>query len=94
MHISCSGTARIKHATTGEIYEILSDQLHWDCESNGERQMGDELRHFAELEHADLGSLTWEVFEYPTGAFNHQNAEVGNHEILDDFDITLEHEPD
>lgn len=97
MEVYCKGTARIRHHTTREIYEIESDELDWDAVGGDERQMGSETHYEAVVEHPELGELTWGLWEYPEGIENYQNTDVGPHEVVEDFDYGLEHgepEPD
>ncbi|AUR04577.1 hypothetical protein PhaeoP72_02625 [Phaeobacter inhibens] len=97
MEICCSGTARIRHVSSGEIFDIEADELDWDIVGGDERQMGPETHFEAAIEHPDLGMLTWEIGEYPAGVENYRNTNAGGHEIVHDFDYGLEHsepEPD
>lgn len=91
MHVRCTGVAIIEHAQTGRRYHFPADELDWDQEGTGERQMGDEIRHWAELEHDDLGSLVWEIYEYPVGAENYSETNVGKHKLIQDVHYSLEH---
>ncbi|RXH24111.1 hypothetical protein XH99_28905 [Bradyrhizobium nanningense] len=93
MEVFCIGTARIRHSQTGEIYEIGSDDLDWDMVGGDEQSMGPEFRYEASVEHADLGTLTWSLWEYPVGIQNARETDVGQHELLHDFDYGLEHGP-
>ncbi|MGJ5208125.1 hypothetical protein [Bradyrhizobium sp. HKCCYLR20261] len=93
MQVYCLGTARIRHHDTGEIYEIESDELDWEIVDSDERGMGEALHHEASVDHPVLGLLTWGLWEYPVGAQNHEATDVGQHEIVEDFDYGLEHEP-
>lgn len=92
MQVYCRGTARIKHRETGEIHEIESDELDWEIVDSEERGMGPELHHEASVDHPALGLLSWSLWEYPVGVENHDDTNVGQHEILEDFDYGLEHE--
>ncbi|MGY3510653.1 hypothetical protein [Bradyrhizobium lupini] len=97
MEVYCTGTARIRHRQTGQVYEVENDELDWDMVGSDERNMGPEFRYEASVEHADLGTVTWSLWEYPVGIQNYQNTDVGGHELLQDFDYGLEHgapEPD
>ena len=94
MRVICDGTARIKHKDTGAIYEIASDELDWDAVSTDERDMGPEVHYAAFVEHPDLGLLTWSLWEYPEGIQNYKETQVCGHEVVDDFNYGLEHEPD
>jgi hypothetical protein len=97
MEVYCRGIARIRHASTNEIFEIESDELDWDAVGGDERQMGPEIHYEAAIDHPELGDLTWGLWEYPVGIENHHITDVGKHEIIEDFDYGLEHgepEPD
>jgi SIR2-like domain len=97
VNIYCRGAARIRHMATGEIYEIESDELDWDAVGGDERQMGPEIHYEAILEHPALGELRWSLWEYPIGAENRHETNVGGHGVLEDFEFGLEHdepEPD
>lgn len=97
MDVYCRGTAQIRHNQTGDIYEIESDELHWDAGGGDERQMGSEIHYEAVIDHPELGELSWGLWEYPIGIENYQNTDVGPHEVIEDFDYGLEHdepEPD
>jgi hypothetical protein len=96
MRIETVGTARIRHKETGEIHEIDSDEVDdlWEQVGGSERQMGPENEYAAELQHPDLGDLVWRLWEYPVGAENFQQQDLNGHELVQDFDISLVHEPD
>ncbi|MFY1713327.1 hypothetical protein J3366_17755 [Tritonibacter mobilis] len=91
MEIYCRGVARIRHAATGEIFEIENDELDWDAVGGHERSMGSEIHYEAEIDHPELGDLTWGLWEYPIGIENHNITYVGEHEVVEDFDYGLEH---
>lgn len=94
MHIETTGTARIKHKETGEIFEIEADELDWQSVGGSERQMGPETEYEAALSHNELGDLTWSLWEYPAGAENYQSNRLNGHELLENFEISLEHDPE
>jgi hypothetical protein len=85
MQVYCNGSARIKHKTTGSIYEVKSDELDWDAVGGDERQMGPEIHYEAAVEHPELGMLVWSLWEYPSGIENHKETNVGKHELIEDF---------
>lgn len=87
------GKARIRHAETGEIYEIGADRIDFEAVGSHERGMGLETRYSAIVDHPQLGQLVWDLWEYPVGAENHRNTDVGTHELLEDIDFGLQHEP-
>lgn len=92
MEVYCSGVARIRHKTTGEIHEIESEELDWDAVGGDERQMGLEIHYEAVLEHPELGELTWGLWEYPVGMENYSDTGVGDHEVIEDLSYGLRHE--
>jgi hypothetical protein len=94
MLVYCKGTARIRHKTTGSIHEVESNELDWDQVGSHERQMGPEIHYDAVIEHPELGTLTWSLWEYPLGIENYNQTELGEHELIEDFDYGLEPEPD
>lgn len=85
MPVDVTGVARIRHAETGTVYSIDPDELDWDQIGADERAMGAEVTYEAAIEHPDLGSLTWTVWEYPVGAYNHHETEIGSHTLLENF---------
>ncbi|MGH1352776.1 MAG: hypothetical protein ACRBBN_18515 [Methyloligellaceae bacterium] len=87
------GKARIKHAETGKIYEINGGQLSFEIVGVDERGMGAETTYSALLDHPDLGQLTWSLWEYPVGAENYRETDVGIHQLLEDIEYGLQHEP-
>ena len=89
-----SGVAHIRHAKTGEIFEVEDDELVFETVSSEERQMGPQVHHAAEIEHPTLGRLVWEIWEYPIGAENLKKTDVGEHELVKDLEYGLQHEPD
>lgn len=93
-YVSASRTARIQHAQTGEIFEIDADELDFDAVGSDERNMGPEIHHQAVLEHPSLGTLSWDLWEYPVGAENMTETDAGEHTVLENIEFGLEHEPD
>lgn len=94
MQVYCDGIARIRDRTTGSIYEIKSHELEWDQVGADERRMGQEIRYEALVEHPELEMLTWSLWEYPQGIENHHQTDIGDHELIEDFDYGLQHVPD
>ena len=94
MPIETKGTARIRHKDTGGIFEIEADELEWQAVGGSERQMGSEIEYAAEMDHPELGELAWRLWEYPVGAENYQDEDLGGHELIENFEISLVHEPD
>lgn len=91
MKVYCRGIARIRHASTDEIFEIESSELYWDAVGGEERQMGPEINYEATIDHPELGDLIWSLWEYPIGIENYHDTNVGEHEVIEDFDYGLEH---
>jgi hypothetical protein len=85
MSIDVSGVARIRHADNGTVYTVDPDELEWDEFGSEERGIGAEVTHVAVVEHSELGNLSWTVWEYPVGAFNSQETDVGRHTLLENF---------
>ncbi|MCF6302501.1 MAG: hypothetical protein L3J13_04780 [Devosiaceae bacterium] len=94
MEIYCDGVARIKDKNTGTVFEIDPQELEWACVSEDERGMGPEYYYQAELEHEELGAISWSVNEYPVGAENFQSQEMNGHELIENFNYGLKHVPD
>jgi hypothetical protein len=93
-YVAATGTARIRHAETGEVFEIAAYELDFQAVGADERNMGPEVHHQADVEHPELGTLVWGLWEYPIGIQNMQETDVGEHELLEDISYGLEHEPD
>lgn len=87
MYIEATGVARISHAETGEVFEIDSDDIEWEPIATSERQMGEETIYGFEINHERLGTLRWELSEYPIGVTNHITHQIGEHELVDDFEF-------
>jgi hypothetical protein len=96
MQIKTSGTAIIRHKDTGQVFEIEADEISdlWDSVGADEEPMGTRTTWEASIELPELGTLTWQLWEYPEGAFNGTDTDVDGHELMSDFQITLEHDPE
>jgi len=94
MILYARGTATIEHGETSEQFEIYDEELEWEPISGSERSMGQETIYQALVDHDELGDLRWTVTEYPVGAENFKETDVGKHRVISDFDYGLEHEPD
>lgn len=90
----CRGRARIRAGRSGPIYTIESLELDWEVVDASPRQMGTESHYQAVVDHVELGSLTWNLWEYPEGMENYSETDVGGNELISDFDYGLAHEPD
>ena len=88
------GSARLRHATTGEIFTIPADELEWAEFAADERQMGTEIGYSAEIDHPRLGIISWELWEYPVGAENMRETHTNGHELLENIDFGLQDFPD
>ena len=84
----------VRHSRSGLVYEIESDELEWDVEGGDEGQMGGRNRWYAEVQHNELGTLVWSLWEYPVGAEEYQDQDLNGHVLVKDFDIYLAHDPD
>lgn len=91
MKVYCRGVARVRHVASGKIFEIEANALHWDAVGGDDRKMGSEIHYEAVVNHSELGELTWGLWEYPVGAENYRNTDVGRHELVEDLDYGLEH---
>lgn len=94
MIIYARGTAIIQHRDSGEQFEIYDDELDWEPVGSDDRSMGAETIYEALVEHDELGNLRWTISEYPAGAENFKETNVGVHRVVEDFDYGLEHEPE
>lgn len=93
MIISTSGSAKIQHNITKQIFIIEIDELEWDLVTSDERQMGQYVQYEAQVEHEDLGILKWELHEYPLGVQDYRNTDVGEHHLIRDLNYKLTNEP-
>lgn len=93
MIIYAQGTAIIEHRDSGEKFEIYDDELDWEPVGGDDRGMGPETIYEALIEHEELGDLRWTISEYPAGAENFKETNVGVHRVVQDFDYGLKHEP-
>ncbi|SFQ72478.1 hypothetical protein [Donghicola eburneus] len=94
MIIYARGTAIIEHRDSGEKFKIYDDELDWEPVDGDDRGMGPETIYEALIEHDELGDLRWTISEYPAGAENFKETNVGVHRVVQDFDYGLEHEPE
>lgn len=56
--------------------------------------MGPEVIWATEVHHPELGELRWELYEYPQGSAKLTAHEINGHELLRDFSVGINHEPD
>lgn len=78
------------------MFEIEADEISdlWDSVGADEEPMGTRTTWEASIELPELGTLTWQLWEYPEGALNGTDTDVDGHELVSDFQITLEHDPE
>lgn len=95
MHIEASGTAIFRVNESGELISIRADELDWDSEGDGERQMGAEVVHRA-IHSIGGFFVTWSIWEYPIGVENHKDTEYSKDSLtmLQDIDYGLAHDPE
>ncbi|KZK80871.1 KAP family P-loop domain protein [Pseudovibrio sp. Ad46] len=94
MEIHCDGIAIIEKNGSKEKFEVFADELDWEVTGGEERGMGPSTTFEAIVDHDDLGRLSWVLTEYPVGAQNYNNTDVGKHRLIQDLDYRLEHEPE
>ncbi|MBO9407646.1 hypothetical protein J7399_09415 [Shimia sp. R9_1] len=94
MTMTTVGTAQVQSSTSNKVYDIFSDELDWEVVSSHERDMGPEKLWSAHIEHDELGTLRWEVTEYPEGFLGEIVRDLNGHEIVQDFSVSLDYETD
>ena len=94
MTISPTGQATIRSKDDGQRYVIQAKDLEWNQVSGDERQMGPEFQYLGEIDHPTLGTLTWSVWEYPIGMFNHSDQDVNGHTLEANFTFDPQFEKD
>ena len=92
MIINCTGIAIIEGNLSGRRFEIHSDELDWEVKAVQIRPLGTKTHYRASIEHEILGTLSWNLWEYPVGLQNYNSTEVGQSSIIKDFDYNLEYE--
>ena len=88
--INTSGKSVIKHAETGEIYEIESDLIDFKVIEIQNQNTDSEIICSAVVDHAQLGRLVWSIWEYPSGTENDRDTDVGPHELIQDINFELD----
>lgn len=56
--------------------------------------MGPENEYTGEIEHPQLGTLSWLIVEYPVGSENYKATDINGHILLEDFDYGLKSAPE
>ena len=93
MHVEADGVAIFKVIETGELVSIKADDLIWDSEMDGDRQMGNEITHLAEF-FIDGHPVTWRITEYPVGVENYKETDYSDEvlSLVKDINYWLEHD--
>ena len=87
MPIIPTGQAIIKSKDDGQSYVIQAKELDWNQISADERKMGPEIQYLGEIEHPELGNLSWSVWEYPIGMFNDSDQDISGHTLESNFNF-------
>lgn len=87
--ITAIGTARVRHAQTGKVYELDAAGFEFTPSASEARGMGPETTHEAIINHPQLGELRLTVWEYPVGVENHRDFDVGPHTLVEDIEVEL-----
>ena len=87
--IRVEGKAKIEHISSGEVYVIDSGEVEIEIAESHERAMGSEILYSVTFDHSILGELRWSIWEYPIGAHNHEEIDVGPHTLLEDFGFSF-----
>lgn len=90
MKIYCRGTARIRHGQTGQTFAIEGGELDWNVVDRFVRDNAVQLHHQAVVHRAELGSISWDLWEYPEGIEVSRRATTGPHQLLVDLDYGLD----
>ncbi|WP_339746370.1 hypothetical protein [uncultured Maricaulis sp.] len=88
-----TGTALIRHAETGIVYEIPAADILFETTGYEDRKMGPEFRHEASVHHLGLGELAWLIWEYPSGVENDRETVVEPHFLMRDIEIDFNANP-
>lgn len=92
MKITAKNVARIKHSLTGKVFVISGNDLVWEVFESHGRSMGVEIIYTGVVEHEELGELQWSISEYPVGFPEDPFVEVGDHQIVSDFEFQYDFE--
>ena len=94
MHVEASGTATFRVDATGQTVSVSASDLDWDCQGNGDGDMGPELMHTAEFDVVGH-TVAWNILEYPEGVENHNDTHVPKGiTLVKDIDYFLVHDSD
>lgn len=84
MTMKPSGVSIVEHAQSKQRFDIPHNHIDWES-SGSERRMGSETHYHGSLDHPVLGQIVWNVWEYPVGAFNHDDHDMNGHQLIEDF---------
>ena len=82
------GFAKIEDQNGREQYTIAPSELTWELISRF--GVKNEIFFEAKINHPHLGELAWRVWEYPPTARNSTETDIGNHKLIEDFELGLE----
>lgn len=85
MTITPTGQAIIRSSDDGQRYVIDAKELDWYQVSADERAMGPDIEYFGDIDHPELGTLSWSVWEYPVGMLNNTNEDTNGHTLEKNF---------
>ena len=94
MRISTTGSAIVRHSDTGELFKIEPDEMDWEVVASDERDMGADRLWSASTSRDELGDIRWEMSEYPEGFLGELVSYLNGHELVQNFSVEIEHEPD
>jgi hypothetical protein len=94
MRISTTGKAIVRHSETGELFEIEPDEIDWEVVASEDRDMGPDRLWSASTSRDELGDIRWEMSEYPEGFLGELVPDLNGHELVQNFSVSIEHEPD
>jgi hypothetical protein len=93
MTIITTGQAEIRHKQTAVSVFIQPEELDWQQVSAHEDSMGPNVQRVAELEHPDLGALSFELWEYPVGFAGPVTSDLNGHTLVRGFNVTIQEQP-
>ena len=94
MRISTTGKAIVRHSETGELFEFEPDEIDWEVVASEDRDMGPDRLWSASTSRDELGDIRWEMSEYPEGFLGELVPDFNGHELVQNFSVSIEHEPD
>ena len=93
------GTFSLTCSKCNKQHDFTSDEADFDATSGSERQMGPETGYTWECtfncDKCDNEiEIEYEVWEYPMGAFNHEQINIKGGTSINSFDYDFHGEPD